>query len=188
LSSSPTGPNFVIAGYGFAKGSVLTDPPLPLDNVSNDTHVGVVAYANVLGKSAKLDVIVPYVNNERAHRSVRPCGSISILICASGLISWELSAFHPLAVAVGDGSTAVAMAVEVSGSIADRRLYRTHLRGAGNQSVSRVPAMNRRFFSVILLPTSECNVACDYCFEHKEPHRFGLESTKISSFKPDKVQ
>ena len=32
-------------------------------------------------------------------------------------------------------------------------------------------AMNSRVFSVILLPTSECNVACDYCFEHKEPHR-----------------
>src|SRR5260221_14364564 len=31
--------------------------------------------------------------------------------------------------------------------------------------------MNGRIFSVILLPTSECNVACDYCFEHKEPHR-----------------
>jgi uncharacterized protein len=24
---------------------------------------------------------------------------------------------------------------------------------------------------VILLPTSECNVTCDYCFERKEPHR-----------------
>jgi sulfatase maturation enzyme AslB (radical SAM superfamily) len=31
--------------------------------------------------------------------------------------------------------------------------------------------MNSRVFSVILLPTSECNFACDYCFEHKEPHR-----------------
>lgn len=31
--------------------------------------------------------------------------------------------------------------------------------------------MNHRSFSVILLPTSECNVACDYCFERKEPHR-----------------
>ena len=31
--------------------------------------------------------------------------------------------------------------------------------------------MNGRVFSVILLPTSECNVACEYCFEHKEPHR-----------------
>ena len=31
--------------------------------------------------------------------------------------------------------------------------------------------MNRRVFSVILLPTSDCNVACEYCFERKEKHR-----------------
>jgi radical SAM protein with 4Fe4S-binding SPASM domain len=31
--------------------------------------------------------------------------------------------------------------------------------------------MGGRIFSVILLPTSACNVACDYCFERKEPHR-----------------
>jgi radical SAM protein with 4Fe4S-binding SPASM domain len=31
--------------------------------------------------------------------------------------------------------------------------------------------VNRRIFSVILLPTSDCNVACDYCFERKEKHR-----------------
>lgn len=31
--------------------------------------------------------------------------------------------------------------------------------------------MNGRVFSVILLPTSACNVACDYCFEKKEAHR-----------------
>jgi hypothetical protein len=31
--------------------------------------------------------------------------------------------------------------------------------------------MSGRVFSVILLPTSECKVACDYCFEHKESHR-----------------
>ena len=62
-SNSPTGLNFVIAGYGYAKGSVLTDPSLPLENVSNEAHVGVFAYAttlNVLGQSAKLDMIVPY--------------------------------------------------------------------------------------------------------------------------------
>jgi sulfatase maturation enzyme AslB (radical SAM superfamily) len=31
--------------------------------------------------------------------------------------------------------------------------------------------MSGRIFSVILLPTLECNVACDYCFERKTPHR-----------------
>jgi len=34
--------------------------------------------------------------------------------------------------------------------------------------------MGDRAFSVILLPTAECNVACTYCFEHKEPHRLSL--------------
>ena len=61
-SNSPTGLNFLIAGYGYAKGTVLTDPSLPLDNVSNEAHVGVFAFAttlNVLGKSAKFDMIVP---------------------------------------------------------------------------------------------------------------------------------
>ena len=63
-SNSPTGLNFAIVGYGNAKGSVLTDPSLPLDNVSNESHVALFAYAttlNVLGKSAKVDVIVPYL-------------------------------------------------------------------------------------------------------------------------------
>jgi hypothetical protein len=63
-SNSPIGLNFAIVGYGYAKGSVLTDPSLPLDNVSNESHLAVVAFAttlNVLGKSAKFDVIVPYV-------------------------------------------------------------------------------------------------------------------------------
>jgi uncharacterized protein len=34
--------------------------------------------------------------------------------------------------------------------------------------------VNGRIFSVILLPTSDCNVACEYCFERKEPHRLSL--------------
>ena len=62
-SNSPTGLNFLVVGYGYATGSVLTDPALPLDNVTNDSHFGVLAYArslNVFGKSAKVDVIVPF--------------------------------------------------------------------------------------------------------------------------------
>src|SRR5208283_354811 len=88
-------------------------------------------------------------------------------------------------------SIVVAMAAEVHGSIADRRLYRPESRvfvggreatlrphpGGSRRNHARTRprrkqrAMNSRVFSVILLPTSECNVACDYCFEHKEPHR-----------------
>lgn len=64
-SNSPTGLSFAIAGYAYAKGSVLIDPSLPLDNVSNEAHFGVFAYAttvNVLGQSAKFDMIVPYTS------------------------------------------------------------------------------------------------------------------------------
>jgi Putative MetA-pathway of phenol degradation len=62
-SNSPTGLNFLIAGYSYATGSVLTDPALPLENVTNDAHFGFLAYArslNVFGKSAKCEVAVPY--------------------------------------------------------------------------------------------------------------------------------
>jgi len=62
-SNSPTGLNFLIAGYGYATGSVLTDPSLPLENVTNDAHFGILAYArslNVFGKSARVDVVVPF--------------------------------------------------------------------------------------------------------------------------------
>jgi hypothetical protein len=62
-SNSPTGLNFLITGYSYATGSVLTDPALPLENVTNDAHVAVVAFVrtlNVLGKSAKFDVVVPF--------------------------------------------------------------------------------------------------------------------------------
>ncbi len=51
-SNSPTGLNFVIVGYGDGKGSVLTDPSLPIDNVSNESRFGVFAYATTSTSSA----------------------------------------------------------------------------------------------------------------------------------------
>ena len=50
-SNSPIGLNFAIAGYAYAKGDVLTDPSLPLENVSNESHVGVFGFAR---RSARL--------------------------------------------------------------------------------------------------------------------------------------
>src|SRR6476659_1587835 len=46
-SNSPVGLNFVIEGYGHASGTLLTDPSLPLENVSNETHVGVLGLATL---------------------------------------------------------------------------------------------------------------------------------------------
>jgi len=64
-SNSPIGLNFAIAGYAYAKGDVLTDPSLPLENVSNESHIGIFGYARVFrafGQSGKFDVIVPYAS------------------------------------------------------------------------------------------------------------------------------
>ena len=61
-SNSPTGLSFLIAGYGHTTGSVLTDPSLPVENVSISSDVGFLAYAttlDVLGNSAKFDIILP---------------------------------------------------------------------------------------------------------------------------------
>jgi hypothetical protein len=62
-SNSPVGTNFVILGYGYASGTVLTDPSLPIENVSNESHIGILAYArvlNVFGESAKFNMIAPF--------------------------------------------------------------------------------------------------------------------------------
>jgi hypothetical protein len=62
-SNSPTGLTFAIGGYAYSKGSVNTDPALPVDNVSVESHTAIFALAttlNVFGNSGKIDMIVPY--------------------------------------------------------------------------------------------------------------------------------
>ena len=64
-SNSPIGLNFAIAGYAYASGDVLTDPSLPLENVSNESHVGVFGFATTFrafSQSGKFDFIVPYAS------------------------------------------------------------------------------------------------------------------------------
>ena len=62
-SNSPIGLNFVIVGYSYASGTVLSDPSLPLENVSNQSHVGVLGFATTFGafgQSGQFALIVPY--------------------------------------------------------------------------------------------------------------------------------
>ncbi len=64
-SNSPVGLNFVIAGYGYGSGTVLTDPSLPLENVSNESHVGVIGFARTFGafgQTGQFGLIVPYAS------------------------------------------------------------------------------------------------------------------------------
>lgn len=62
-SNTPVGLNFLIAGYAYQQGDVVTDPSLPLEDADVTAHSAVLAYARsfgFLGRSAKVDVIVPY--------------------------------------------------------------------------------------------------------------------------------
>ncbi len=62
-SNTPVGLNFLIAGYGYSEGKVAFDPSLPIADAQFRTNTGVVAYARSLdawGKSAKVDVVLPY--------------------------------------------------------------------------------------------------------------------------------
>lgn len=63
FSNIPIGVEFLIAGYGYAEGGLVTDPTLPLRNANLRTHTTVFAYARSLdiwGQSGKFDVILPY--------------------------------------------------------------------------------------------------------------------------------
>ena len=87
-SNSPVGLNFVIAGYGYASGTVLTDPSLPLENVSNETHVGVLGFATTFGafgQSGQFGLIVP------THQSPR---KVSSSVCHTRVMSTALRIRH----------------------------------------------------------------------------------------------
>jgi hypothetical protein len=46
-------------------GTVLTDPSLPLENVSNETHVGVLGFATTFGafgQTGQFGLVVPYAS------------------------------------------------------------------------------------------------------------------------------
>ena len=63
FSNIPLDVNFLIAGYGYAEGGLVTDSTLPLENANLQTHTAVLAYARSLevwGQSGKFDVILPY--------------------------------------------------------------------------------------------------------------------------------
>jgi len=62
--NTPTGMNFLIAGYGHAVGAMAFDPSVPLENAHLRADATYLAYArslDVFGMSGKFDVIAPYV-------------------------------------------------------------------------------------------------------------------------------
>ncbi|TFH22015.1 MAG: transporter [Myxococcales bacterium] len=61
-ANTPVGLNFLLVGYSFSTGSVLTDASLPIVDGKVDAHAAVLAYVRsfgVWGKSAKLQLVLP---------------------------------------------------------------------------------------------------------------------------------
>jgi hypothetical protein len=62
-ANTPVGLNFLVAGYAYGTSGVATDPAIPLQNASIQTHSTFLAYAHALdvwGKSGKFDIVLPY--------------------------------------------------------------------------------------------------------------------------------
>jgi hypothetical protein len=62
-SSSPTGTNFVLLGYGLSTGDVLFDAALPVADVNADLHAGILGLGRTFrigDRLALLTAVVPY--------------------------------------------------------------------------------------------------------------------------------
>jgi len=67
INNLPVGSNFIVGGYGIAKGNILLDPALPIEGVNSTIHTGVAAYVRSVkffGMSSKVDVILPFVTGD----------------------------------------------------------------------------------------------------------------------------
>lgn len=61
--NTPVGVNFMLLGYAYSEGGLSTEGASPITDAELDIHTVILAYAyslEVMGKSAKVDVIVPY--------------------------------------------------------------------------------------------------------------------------------
>lgn len=62
-ANTPVGMNFLITGYDYATGGIVSDPSIPLQNADIENHELVLGYARTLdvwGMSGKFDLILPY--------------------------------------------------------------------------------------------------------------------------------
>jgi hypothetical protein len=62
-ANTPTGLNFLLAGYGYTEGDLSFDPAIRIEDADLRTNSAIVAWARSLGvrgRSAKVDVILPY--------------------------------------------------------------------------------------------------------------------------------
>ncbi|MET0988750.1 MAG: transporter [Steroidobacteraceae bacterium] len=109
-SNAPVGLNFLIAGYGYTEGGVVTDPAIPLTNADIRIHTAVLAFArsvDMWGRSGKFDVVLPYsslsgtaeVDGQPVERDISGMGDARVrvsinLLGAPALSLKEIASYH----------------------------------------------------------------------------------------------
>ncbi len=113
-SNAPVGVNFALATYGFADGSVVVDPSVPLENANLQMHVTGVAYVRTLGLwglSTKANVVLPFawlsgtaeLAGEPVQREVSGLGDVGLrvsvnLFGAPALLPGEFASYRQRAI------------------------------------------------------------------------------------------
>ena len=93
FANTPVGMNFLILGYGYTQGDVTVDASAPIEDAKLTAHSAVLGYAHafgVWGRSAKLDVVLPYawvsgsaeVAGQRRDRYVHGLGDPRVRVSA----------------------------------------------------------------------------------------------------------
>jgi hypothetical protein len=101
-SNAPTGVNFLLAGYGYADGSLVVDESLPLKDANlavNMTVLGYVRSLNVRGLHGQVNAVLPYAwlkgtaqaSGAPLHREVDGFGDLSLRFSVNVLGSPALS-------------------------------------------------------------------------------------------------
>jgi hypothetical protein len=67
LSNLPVGANFGVLAYNYARGNILLDPAVPVEDLDARLHTVIGAYAraiDIFGLSGKVDVVVPFAGGD----------------------------------------------------------------------------------------------------------------------------
>jgi len=67
LSNLPVGANFAVLAYSYARGNILLDPSIPVEDLDARLHTFIGAYAraiDVFGLSGKVDAVVPFATGD----------------------------------------------------------------------------------------------------------------------------
>jgi hypothetical protein len=63
LTNVPVGMNFALFGYSYARGNILLDPAVPVEDLDSKLHMlvgGYVRSIDIAGMAGKVDVVVPF--------------------------------------------------------------------------------------------------------------------------------